>query len=184
MTTSASGLGPSGSDDDRQTEDVCPGCSVRLPAVDGPSHEYMTSSAACWRVYCALLAAQYSDPDRMRFHQLVVDTYAVQHPGGDDRRAIQSVGIHLMTLCLFLEHGVDPALGPRLHQRMVARPTFHRIVPPDFRGHMTCADIPTTTPSTHARAAVFAWARQTWHSWSPSHPTVRGWVTASGLAPT
>ena len=31
--------------------------------------------------------------------------------GPDDRRAVQSVGIHLMTLALFLEHGVDPARG-------------------------------------------------------------------------
>ncbi|MCP9491734.1 MAG: DUF5946 family protein [Solirubrobacteraceae bacterium MAG38_C4-C5] len=45
------------------------------------------------------MAAQYSDPERMAFHQLIVDTYAVQHPDGDEPRAIQSVAIHLKTLC-------------------------------------------------------------------------------------
>jgi hypothetical protein len=60
----------------------------------------MTCSPACWARYGELLSVQYSDPERMAFHQLIVDTYAVQHPDGDDPRAIQSVGIHLMTLCL------------------------------------------------------------------------------------
>ena len=62
---------------------------------------------------------QYSDAGRRAFHQLVVDAYAVQHPDGADPRAIRSVGIHLMTLCVFIERGVDPALGTRLHRRMV-----------------------------------------------------------------
>ena len=88
----------------------------------GPAHPYMLGSAACWRGYGELLAAQYSDPGRMRFHQVVVDAFAAQHPGGDDPRAVQSVAIHLMTLALFLERDVDPALGTRLHGQMVSRP--------------------------------------------------------------
>ena len=87
----------------------------------------MTCSTSCWQRYGELLAAQYSDLERMVFHRLVVDTYAVQHPGGDDPRAVRSVGIHLMRLCLFLERGVDPALGTKLHRRMVDRPVFHRL---------------------------------------------------------
>jgi hypothetical protein len=90
----------------------------------------MTCSPACWVRYGDLLAAQYSNPERMAFHQLVVDTYAVQHPDGDDPRAIRSVGIHLMTLCLCLERGTDPSLGTRLHRRMVDRPVFHQLEPP------------------------------------------------------
>jgi Family of unknown function (DUF5946) len=84
----------------QHAETVCPGCRLLLPGVDMPAHLYMTCSSACWARYGDLLAVQYASPQRMAFHQLVVDSYAVQHPGGDDRRAIQSVGIHLMTLCL------------------------------------------------------------------------------------
>src|SRR5579871_2903462 len=98
---------------------TCPGCEVELPAISGPVHPYMPSSPACWAAYGELLAAQYSDPARARFHQVVVDTYAVQHPDGDDPRAVQSVAVHLMTLYLFLECGVDPAHGPRLHRSMI-----------------------------------------------------------------
>ncbi|MGH3545502.1 MAG: DUF5946 family protein [Mycobacteriales bacterium] len=102
----------------------------------------MTCSPSCWASYGDLLSVQYSDPERMAFHQLVVDAYAVQHPDGDDPRAIQSVGIHLMTLCLFLEHGTHPSLGTRLHRRMVDRPVFHKLEPPPSRGRLTVLDVP------------------------------------------
>lgn len=159
----------------------CPGCGVVLTARQGPTHPYMTSSPACWSAYGELLAAQFNDPERIRFHQLVVDTYAVQHPGDDDPRAVRSVGIHLMTLCMFLEHGTDPAMGPRLHSRMVARPVFHWLNPPDQRGRLTCLDVPTGGPASAARASVYAWARHAWASWAIHQNTVRGWLVRSGL---
>ncbi len=101
---------------------ACPGCGVNLPVLEGSAHPYMTCTPACWAAYGNLLAVQYQHPERMRFHQLVVDTYAVQHPDkAGEPRAVRSVGIHLMTLCLFLEHGADPALGTRLLQQLFAR---------------------------------------------------------------
>ena len=160
---------------------VCPGCGVRLPRVEGPAHPYMTCSSACWQRYGELLAAQYSDPERMAFYQLVVDTYAVQHPDGDDPRAIQSVGIHLMTLCLFIERGVDPALGATLHRRMVDRPVFHRLDPPASRGDLTVLDVPTGAGPTTARTAAIAWAQDAWAAWRFHHPIVKRWIEESRL---
>jgi hypothetical protein len=152
-----------------------------LPAQDGRAHAYMTGSAAYWAAYGDLLAAQYNDPQRMQFHQLVVDSYAVQHPGTDDPRAVRSVGIHLMTLCLFLEHGADPSLGTGLHKRMVERPVFHRVMPPEQRGRLTCLDVPTSGPVDQARSSVYAWANDAWAAWSAHHGTVRTWLISSGL---
>lgn len=68
----------------------CPGCGAQLPDIEGPVHRYMTSSPACWRLFGELLAAEYSDPDLIVTHRLSVDTYAIQHPGGQSRQAIQS----------------------------------------------------------------------------------------------
>jgi hypothetical protein len=108
----------------------------------------------------------------------------VQHPGtGGDPRAIRSVGIHLMTLCLFLEHGADPALGPRLHRRMVERPVFHELAPPRRRGDLTCADIPVSGTPDQVRTAALAWARTAWTAWSDHHETVREWLTTAQLIP-
>ena len=159
----------------------CPGCGVRLPETTGPRHSYMTCSPACWARYGELLAAQYSDPQRMAFHQLIVDTYAVQHPDGDDPRAIQSVGIHLMTLCLFLEHDTDPAFGSQLHRRMVQRPIFQQLMPPARRGELTMLSIPIAGGPQAARAAAYAWAAGTWTAWRAHHQTVRFWLAESGM---
>lgn len=124
---------------------------------------------------------QYADPARMAFHQLIVDAYAVQHPDGDDPRAIRSVAIHLMTLCLFLEHAVDPALGTSLHRRMVTRPVFSYLHSPSSRGSRTVCDVPLTKDPTSGREAAYAWARAAWRAWSAHHETVQNWLALSGL---
>ncbi len=162
--------------------EVCPGCGVVLEAVEGSGHAYMTSSPACWRAYGELLAAQYCDPARMAFHQLVVDAYAAQHPGGEDPRAIRSVGIHLMTLALFLEQDVDASLGPELHLRMVERPVFHQLRrPSDTRTDITFRHVPLTGPADPARIRAFEWAGAVWASWTAHHHVVHGWLQRSGL---
>lgn len=166
------------------TRTGCPGCGVRLPVVDGPGHAYMTCSPACWARYGELLSTQYSNPERMAFHQLIVDSYAVQHPDGGDPRAIQSVGIHLMTLCLFLERDTDPSLGTRLHRRMVGRAVFHQLEPPPSRGRMTMLDVPLDADPTVARGAAYAWADDVWTAWADHHSIVRDWVDRSGLGTT
>lgn len=149
--------------------------------MDGSAHPYMTCSPACWARYGELLAVQYSDPERMAFHQLVVDTYAVQHPGGDDPRAIRSVGIHLMTLFLFLERGTSPSLGTSLHRRMVARPAFVQLQPPLSRGQITVVQVPLDGAPTVARRAAYDWAEDVWAAWAAHHSTVQDWVDRSGL---
>jgi Family of unknown function (DUF5946) len=147
--------------------------------VAGPVHPYVISSPSCWALYGELLAAQYSDPARMRFHQLVVDSYAVQHPADNDPRAIRSVGIHLMTLCLFVERGVDSARGTQLHKRVVERPVFTYLPPPVTRGDITVADMLHFAEAGDARDGAFRWAHSAWGAWSMHHDVVRGWVARS-----
>lgn len=163
--------------------EVCPGCGIALPAESGPTHPYMLGSAACWRGYGELLAVQYSDPRRMRFHQVIVDAYAAQHPGGNDPRAIQSVAIHLMTLFLFLERDVDPAIGTQLHKQMVVRPDFHRLERPDgaSKKALTFRHVPLDGDIDLARERAYEWARSVWDSWGPCQDVVRHWVKASGF---
>jgi hypothetical protein len=147
-------------------------------AVDGPVHRYMVSSAGCWDAFGQVLAADYSSPERMAFHQLVVDAYAAQHPGGDTPQQIQSVGLHLMTLCSFLEGGTDPALGPALHQRFVGRPEF-RPLQRDGAGAITVAHLPTSGPAAQAREAAYEWGRAVWDTYRAEHDTIRGWLAGS-----
>ena len=159
----------------------CPGCGIVLPALPGTPHRYMTASAACWAGYGELLAVQYAEPSRMGYHQLIVDAYAVQHPGGVLPQQVQSVGIHLMTLALFLEDGTDPVMGTSLHRAMVARPVFHYLPPPVSCGELTYADVPLSGPADAARSAAYAWAGSVWSAWGEHHSTVHSWLKESGL---
>ena len=158
---------------------ACPGCGLRLATSDGPAHPYIGASPACWALYGRALARAYSDPVCREVLQLAVDAYACQHPGEPGRRSAQSVGIHLMTLCMVLEDGADPREGPKLHGRMVARPTFTWLAPPRERGQVTVAallDAPTRGAYVDA---VWAWARDVWRAWQPHHGVARTWIAPS-----
>lgn len=158
---------------------ACPGCGLRLAASDGPAHPYYGASPACWAVYGRALARAYSDPAYRDVLQLVVDAYACQHPGQPGRRSTQSVGIHLMMLCMVLEERADPRDGPKLHARMVARPTFTWLEPPPDRGRVTVGAVLDAPTGAAYVDAAWAWARDTWRAWKPHHATVRAWIAAS-----
>ena len=164
-------------------EDVerCPGCGIALPVVTGVGHTYMLGSPSCWRSYGDLLAAQYADPRRMAFHQLVVDAYAVQHPGGSLPQQVQSVGIHLMTLALVLEDGAGPESGPSLHRAMVMRPVFHQLTRPDSVGELTFDHVRLGGSVSLIQRSAWEWARSAGEAWAAHHETVDQWLRTSGL---
>jgi hypothetical protein len=156
---------------------ACPGCGVVLPAFDGPVHEYMESSPACWRAFGEVLAREYSDPRLSRVHRLSVDSYAIQHPGGDSRQAIQSVGVHLARLCLFLERGLSPAQANAAMLRISqTKSTMSRLIRPGSLGVITVADVLAAHSAEQHTEAVMAWAQSAWDAWSEHHETVRKWV--------
>jgi Family of unknown function (DUF5946) len=158
---------------------ICPGCGLREPDTGGTPPAEREAFAECWQRYGELLARSYSQPYR-GVHQLVVDAYAAQHPGGQTRREIQRVALCLMTLCLFIENGADPREGPALHKRMMAnRPDFHWLQPPPLRGLLTVVDIlAASTPAEHERL-TWAWGRDVWQAWAPHHLTIREWNTSA-----
>ena len=157
----------------------CPGCGLLLPVEDGPVHAYIGSSPACWRRFGEVLAREFQDEKWFRPHQITTDAYAVQHPGLPERRSIQSVALHLMTLGMVLERRLDPALAPRLHRQMAARPAFTWLEPPSMEGRMNVVDVlAARDPETHQRL-IRQWAADVWEAWSPHHETIWKWVDLS-----
>lgn len=155
---------------------TCAGCGLALPHRQGPTHAYLGASAACWALYGEVLAREYSEPAYFGIHQLTVDVYAVQHPGVPERRSIQSVALHLITLCLILEDGVDPIQGPKLHRRLAKHHRFRWLEPPHPNGRLTVADVRRATSRPGHERTVEAWARDVWRAWAPHHATVRRWI--------
>ena len=158
---------------------ACPGCGLDLPDSDGPTHAYLGASAACWALFGEVLAREFGDPGYFSIHQLTVDTYAVQHPGQEERRTIQSAGLHLMTLCLVVERDFDPTKGPVMHKQFVGRPEFHRLEPPAHLGDLTVADVHRASNANEHKLAVQRWARSVWAAWSPHHDQIRRWLDES-----
>ena len=155
----------------------CSGCSVVLPDLDGPTHPYMTSSAACFSVFTRILEAEYSDPKLQPTHRLTVDTYAVQHPGTDKtRRQIQSVGLHLARLCVQSKNLLPPRQTNDVMLRLGQYKSTLKHLSAPSRFSMTVADIePYIGGSRHA-SKVKEWAMRTWEDWADHHDYISDWV--------
>lgn len=155
---------------------ACPGCGARFYNEDGPTHAYMTSSPACWRAYGELLAAEYSSEDLMLIHRLTVDAYAVQHPGGNGRRAIQSVGLHLAGLKFQLVDAVTPEVARKAMQKLSQhKASLVRLEPPRFFS-MTITDVAPLAGSDEHVGAVTAWAKSAWEDWRLHHAFIEDWI--------
>jgi hypothetical protein len=158
----------------------CPGCRAIFPCSDGPIHPYMESSPACWAAYGEVLAREYTDPSLLATHRLSVDTYAVQHPGGSSRQSIQSVGVHLIRLCLFLEHGLTPEqANETMLKAGKIKSAFSLLEPPVSLGAITVRDVLETNESVAHAAMVRRWAQSAWEAWAMHHEMVREWLVRS-----
>lgn len=159
----------------------CPGCAACFPDTPGPTHPYMESSPGCWAAFGDVLAREYSDPVYFDIHRLSVDAYAVQHAGRPSRQSIQSVGVHLVRLHLFLEQGLAPE---KANAAMLAaakeKHSYVWLDPPQSLGAITVVDVARTQSVIDHKRAVREWATSAWQAWSSHHDTVRSWASLSG----
>ncbi len=154
----------------------CTGCGAPLPPSDAPGHRYVNASPACWERYGLVLAAEYSDPVLFgTCHELSVDAYIAQHPGG--AHPTRSVVVHLAGLHLALDREVAPARIPAERARLVQRvwdgPDPH---PPVAWGPLTVLDLVAAAGTDRHAAVVRAYATEVWHAWAHEHARVAAFV--------
>ena len=156
---------------------TCFSCGGVFPDIEGPTHRYMTSSPGCWSVYGEILAREYSDATYFEVHRLTVDTYAVQHPGSIDRQSIQSVGVHLIRLCLFLENGLTAEnANAAMLEAGKHKHSFTWLEPPSSLGSITSADVAMAKSVTEHKTMIREWAQSSWKAWSAHHEIIRSWL--------
>lgn len=161
---------------ERITE-ACPGCGEPyLPHEHDETHPYIGASAACWATFGELLAREFGDVAYGRVHRHTVDVYAVQHPGTDDRRQRQSVALHLVALCHWLEHEVPVAKLNALTQRLASNDRPWPWLTPPERYPMTVADVLEARNGVEHGGLVRRWGIATWDAWSSHHDIVRAWA--------
>ena len=157
----------------------CPGCGLDLPSTEGPTHAYMLSSPACWALFGEILAREYEDPACWPAHQNTVDAYAVQHPGGADRRAVQSVHLHLVSLYLRLELGWSDAAAKTAKQTLAKdlKSAFETLAPPEAPWPRTVHDLHQIETAAGHRQMAEEWARSAWRGWRACHEKIAAMVS-------
>ena len=154
----------------------CSGCGAVFEEIDGPTHRYMISSPACWQAFGKLLAAEYSAPALMATHRLSVDAYAVQHPGGHSRQAIQSVGLHLARLLIQLDRPLAPQETNEVMLKFGRRKKTLQYLAPPASFDFTIADVvPHIGAQTHSETVRY-WAQSACASWRDHHPYIQAWI--------
>jgi CTP:molybdopterin cytidylyltransferase MocA len=158
--------------------EACPGCGARYaPHPTDATHAYIGASPACWAAFGELLAREFQDRSYGRVHRHTVDVYTVQHPGDDDRRQRQSVAIHLIGLCHWLEHELDATAVIAATQAMLRRerPDWPWLEPPtEFE--VTVRDVLAAGSGGEHERLVRRWAESTWEAWGAHRDVVRGWA--------
>ncbi len=153
---------------------ACPQCQALVPDIDGPIHEYFGASPGCWKIYGEVLAKEYGEQQYMKVHRLTVDAYAVQHPGSQDPRAIQSVNVHLLALHLVFERGCDFKFATQALSKIIEKRkgSFLWLEPPPFLGEVKVTDVLLASqPDEHVRL-VNDWAISAWKAWAKYHPQI------------
>src|ERR1041384_52790 len=124
------------------TSEACIGCGGIFPKREGPTPPYLESSPGCAAACGNLFALHYQRMDAYRdVYRLANDAYAVQHPGRRSRQTINSAAIHLIRLCLTIEHGL-----PAEHANAAVLAAGQRkedylwLEPPQIKGSITVAD--------------------------------------------
>ena len=151
----------------------CHGCGTSTPDTAGPVHAYMDSSPGCWQIYGELLEWKDSlrGAEAMASAQQLVDSYAVQHSANPDPRNRQSVTVHLMSLCAWIDLDIS---GNR--RRTMIGDWTHR----DYPLLAPCPDhYPITVRSVidasedERPRVIDLMATTTWSAWALHHGAIR-----------
>jgi hypothetical protein len=152
----------------------CFSCGALVPDIEGPVHKYMVSAPGCWKLYGDILAKEYS-PDfyDLNIHRITVDTYAVQHPGKPERRAIQSVNAHLISLYCVYEKKLSGAQATKILKRIAENEKFVNqfvwLDPPVFEKTRNVTDILKANNQEEHKKWVQTWGDSVWQAWKEKY---------------
>lgn len=161
----------------------CYGCGALVDNIAGKPHPYIGATQGCWDLYLQILAKEYGDYHYPQpTHRLTVDTYAVQHPGQPDKKPIQSVNVHLMSMYLVLVEGYSgDAATAKIGEMLSGNPVLEWLDPPSPNGSISVVDVLAATDQSTHEIKVREWAEDVWSCWAAKHGKVieelmRRWV--------
>ena len=131
----------------------------------------------CQEIFNELSALAWSTPARGSVHNLVVDTYAMQH-SEEYGRSAKSFVAHLTGLCCGVEAPGDTELYWQIPRLLDGRVDLVR--PDDLpdRGSMTIADVRNPAREEEYPELVRRWANDVWHANASLNGMARQWLDA------
>ena len=134
---------------------------------------YYNASPECWEIYMEVLGIEYANA--LIFGTVVqysVDTYAVQHAGG--QHPDKSVGIHLAGLYLMFEVGIHPGQIAILQKRLADNvQVWPRFVLDSVDWSVNVFDVALADSADDHKNMVCEWATAVWNAWAEQHNTIR-----------
>lgn len=161
----------------------CISCGAKALNLEGNCHEFMVASPGCYEMFIEVLNREYSDFRYSKAHHYTVDSYAVQHPGEiSNRKAVNSVGIHLVSLYFLFEKQYDIEKSAQIKMKFAQfnkdKKTIQPLERPEKFNGLTIFEIwDNENPNEHFELCK-QWAADSWESWSNHHETIRKWATA------
>jgi hypothetical protein len=133
-------------------------------------------SVGCQRSFESIGLREYEDMRFARYHRIVVDLYAMQHPARYGRSA-KSFAAHLTGLCAWLENETTAQSVNAAVQRWLSGPSPIQkpTLPPSY-GAITIRDLVDAEDPVEYGNALRRWARSTWDAYAGLHVTARAWI--------
>ena len=136
-------------------------------------------SEGCQRVFESIGLREYEDMRFARYHRIVVDVYAMQHPGRYGRSA-KSFAAHLTGLCAWVEREADAQSINAAVQRWLSGPSPVEKPPlPGSYGAVTIGSLVPADEPVRYGEVLRTWARTTWDAYAPLHATARAWIATA-----
>ena len=149
--------------------DVCAGCGLE---VEG-------GTEGCQRLFESIGLREYEDMRFARYHRIVVDVYAMQHPDRYGRSA-KSFAAHLTGLCAWLDNEGSAQSVNASVQRWLSGPSPIEKPPlPPSYGSVTIRALVEADDPVRYGEVVRRWALVTWGAYASLHDTARVWIAAS-----
>lgn len=161
----------------------CFSCGAKSLNLEGSVHPYMLSDPGCYEMFNEVLEKEYSDFNYAKAHHYTVDAYASQHPGEPTNpKAVNSVGVHLVSLYFLFERNMDITLAADIKMDFSQFHKKHKIISP-LKKPSSLGDISifniwdNENPDRHFELCK-EWARCTWNVWKAEHLSmVEQWAT-------
>jgi hypothetical protein len=152
------------------SNEVCASCG--LAVADG--------AEGCQRLFESIGLREYEDMRFARYHRVVVDVYALQHPDRYGRSA-KSFAAHLTGLCAWLDDEHDAQSVNAAVQRWLSGPSpiAKPALPPTY-GATTIRELVGADDPVRYGEALRRWARSTWDAYASLHATARAWIATAG----